>query len=424
MDTEFAMKYDDFMKHVCEKHNNVAICSLDIEKLKYYNFIFGYEYGNEILSCIFNKIKQCIDNLGDIYRYESRFIIVIPYENDCKEYILSIIKKIKEIFSKPVRVKDEKIMIIINIGIALYPEHSNNIEEVIKFSEIALTFAKKTYGKRWRIFKPDMYKVIYEKGKIALDIFNALENKEFILYYQPQIDAKTMKVYGVEALLRWNHPQRGLLAPGYFIDIAERTGIINSLGKFVFYESCRQLKMMQDAGFNDLRMSINISEKQLRDDTFLDYIKDAINTTKVNYKYIDLEITERSMVGSAEKNKGILTKLSDMGMRIFIDDFGTKYSAIGYLFHLPVHGIKIDKSFVDKIEVSENETKIIKNMIKLAYEAGVDIIAEGIETKEQLECLKNSKCHIIQGYYFSRPISKTEIVDFINKFDKTQLEGK
>lgn len=403
-------------KHI-KKKDKAVVCLLNISNFKLYNYKFGYEYGDKILEAVFNKVKKNIKNMGYIYRCGCDILIFLFNEITYKSDVITIIDGILNIFNNPIRVGEEKLKIVINMGICIYPDDSIEIDNILKYAEIALSCSKKNYIDKYKFFKYGMYEDIMSRGKIEADIVNAIYNDEFILYYQPQVDVKTMKVYGMEALLRWNHPERGIIPPIYFIDIVEQNGMINEIGKLVFEKACSQLKIWNELGYDNLSMSVNISEKQLEENSFLTFIENILKKTQVNPKYINIEITERILMNSTENILNILSALRQKGMKIFIDDFGTKYSSLNYLYRFHVDGIKIDKSFIDKIQYSEKEYIITKNIVNLAQELNIDVVAEGVEESAQLKKLGIINCTKIQGFIFQKPVVANEFIDFVNKFN-------
>jgi EAL domain-containing protein (putative c-di-GMP-specific phosphodiesterase class I) len=323
------------------------------------------------------------------------------------------IEKIIDIFNIPFILKDKTIKISINIGISICPDDSSQVDSVLKYGEIALNYAKRTTKSKYEFFNSDMYESVIKKQIIQIDIFNAIHNNEFILYYQPQFDMETRTVYGMEALLRWRHPELGVLSPAYFIDILEQNEMINEVGKFVLAEACNEIKKWHQRGYDDLSISVNISEMQLQDPSFFNFVQDLLEKTKLEPKYLHFEITERILIHPVEKILNVLSRLRNIGIKIFIDDFGTKYSSLNYLYNLPTDGIKIDKSFIDKIQNSERNFIIIKNIIQLAYELNLEVVAEGVERAEQLNCLVDINCNRIQGFIFGKPVSSDHFIDFL-----------
>lgn len=399
-----------------KKDDKFAVCLLDISNFKFYNYRFGYEYGDAVLTTVFYKVQQAIRDIGKVYRFGGNTLLILLKDIISENEVENVVKGILKIFDYPIDIGKEQIRISTNIGIAIYPHDSTNIEAILKYAEMALTYSKKCHNDKYKFFEQTMHHETIERGKVEGELINAIYNNEFILYYQPQVDINTMKVFGTEALLRWRHPKKGILAPSYFIDIVEQNGMINEIGKFVFHQACKELKRWHKLGFCNLCMSINVSETQFGDASFLSFIDEVLEKTQVEAKYINVEITERILINPSKSILNTLSALRNKGMKILIDDFGTKYSSLNYLYCFPIDGIKIDKSFIDRIESSEKELIITKNIVKLAHELNIEIIAEGVEQKEQLQMLKKINCEKIQGFIFGKPVAADEFINFLNKF--------
>jgi diguanylate cyclase (GGDEF)-like protein len=404
-------KYIDFFyKHSKEK-NKFHIFILDIQKFRYYNYVYGYDYGDLIINSFFESINNRLKHGSEIYRFSADKIILL-IEDEEKENTINVLKE----FDGKLSINNDEIKIEIKAGISTYPDDSDKPDIVLKYSEIALNYAKQQTREKYKIFKENMYNYVI-KTKEAIDsIEKAVDRKEFIVYYQPLIDSKLNIVYGMEALIRWDKKELGILSPTYFIDILENTGMIIEVGKFVFEEACKKLKQCEEIGHEDLSISINVAEIQFEEKDFLSFIEKTINDTNVNPKKIIIEITERILMSQSEYVIETLQKIREKGIKIYIDDFGTKYSSLNYLFRFPIDGIKIDKSFIDKINESKKELTIVKNIVNLAEEIGIEVVAEGVEEKRQLESLIDINCNKIQGYIFSKPIDSNEIINYLNKF--------
>lgn len=404
-----------------EEYGRCAVCLADIGNFRLYNYIFGYEIGDILLNMIVDRIQTIIGEMGCVLRFAGDVLLILLYKVSDRLEVSKIVEKIIKGFSDVFEISGHKIRALINIGISMYPEDGYEADTLIKYAEIALNNSKKLNTERYVFFCRDMYENVIKKGKVQIDVLNALCNNQFILYYQPQVDIDTMKIYGIEALLRWNHPADGILSPMNFIDIIEQNGMINEIGRFVLKEACREIKRLHNMGYCDLNISVNISEKQLEDDYFSDFIENVLKDTGLKAQYLTLEITERILINPSEKILNILSELKNKGIKIFIDDFGTGYSSLNYLYNLPINGIKIDKSFINKIGTSEKEYIIIKNIIKLAQELDLEVVAEGVEKKEQLDCLKSMKCSKIQGYIFGRPVETNKIQTYLKNTEKRQM---
>lgn len=406
----------DKFTNLIEKGNRPTVGILSINKLKYYNYIFGYKFGDKIIDFALTKVKQQINTYGEVYRFGGSKLLIVLCGINSKHKLIKIIQNIETVFSKNIEIDKKMVRILISIGIVPYSDGCFDENKVLKCAEMALDLAKNSDSKRYIFFEHDMYEDIVNNEKFQIDILNSMINREFILYYQPQFNIKTKKLYGMEALIRWNHPKKGILSPNYFIDIIERNGMINEVGKFVFEEACTQLSIWNKSGYKNLTMSINVSHKQLEDISFLSFVKQVIFKTKLDPQNIIIEITERNLLNPTEKIVEILIELVDLGIKIFIDDFGTKYASLNYLYKFPIHGIKIDKSFIDRIQDSEKELIITKHIISLAKEISLDVVAEGVEKEEQLKQLVHIDCCKIQGYIFGKPVNASDFVKYFEKY--------
>lgn len=263
-----------------------------------------------------------------------------------------------------------------------------------------------------------MYSYVLRKEKTGDEMHTALKKNEFVVYYQPQVDINTMKIYGLEALVRWDHPERGVLIPLHFMDTVEKSGMINELGKFVLYEACSEIRRCHERGHPSLIISVNICPSQFEDNSFLPFLQKTLERTKVSPKCLIFEITERQRLIPNECTLDIILKLRNMGIKVFVDDFGTKYSSLDYLRQFVIDGIKIDKSFIDEIDSSEKDMIITKNIVNLAHELNLEVVAEGVEREEQLYSLRKINCNKVQGFIFSKPVSSDKLNSILDRFNK------
>jgi diguanylate cyclase (GGDEF)-like protein len=389
----------------------MSLIVVDVDKFKTIDNIYGSELGDSLLKKVAETLQIQLkenDILSSLDR--DKFAILVT---DFKEVddIESRVEKFLKMFDKIIEIDNKKLYITVSIGISFYFKNIKDAGEMLKMSDIALLNSKKSGKNSYSIYSESMNNNLADRVKIEIELKEAIAKKEFVLYYQPQIDTNISQIYGVEALLRWNHPQRGIISPGYFIDIAEQNGMINEIGKLVLYEACSQFKELDSLGYGNIHMSVNISENQLEDDSFLKFVEHVLDKTEVTPNCLCFEITERILMNPAKKVLDTLFKFKDMGIKIFVDDFGIKYSSLSYLTYLPLDGIKIDKSFIDEIESSSKALIILKNIVNLAHELNLEIVAEGVETKGQLGYLKNIACSKIQGFIFSRPLSFDKLAE-------------
>lgn len=402
----------DYINRYIELNKKFYVCLIDVEKFRYFNYIYGYKKSNKIFNDFFNYIYNKLGTNIDIFRFSNDRIIFIS-EICKKEEICDIEKILDDLRGYKTNIDGCEILVDFRAGIAVYPIDCNNAENILKYSEIALNYAKKVSKNKYEFFKIHMYNKILEKSRYAFEIYSAFEKNEFAVYYQPQVDIKTMKLYGMEALLRWDNPNIGVISPMYFIELLENSKMIQNVGKFVFEEACNTLKIYEKLGYNNLTVSINMSKIQFEDERFLISIEDILEKTQVNPNNINIEITERFFVESTDTILNILGELRNKGMKVFIDDFGIKYSSLNYLFKLPIDGIKIDKSFIDRIHYSHKELTIVKNIINLAKDIGLMVVAEGVEKNEQLKCLEEIHCNNIQGFIFGKPVNSKYFIDYL-----------
>lgn len=315
-------------------------------------------------------------------------------------------------FKIPYHIRNYELYLTTSIGIAIYPEGGLDTHSMIKNADLALYKAKEYGGNSYYLYGDEIKSKGLEKMLLLNQLRQALENDQFVLHYQPQIDIETGNIMGVEALVRWEHPEKGLLYPDSFIGLAEETGIIIQMGEWILKKACIQAKEWLDQGY-DIKMSVNISAKQFQHRNFIKEIIDVLTETKLNPKNLTLEITETIAISDMDHTLNILTKLKNLGIAVAIDDFGTGYSSLSYLNEMSVNELKIDRSFIWDIERNDKNKLISNTIIVLAKQLGLRVIAEGVENSEQLYILKEMNCDIAQGYHFSRPVTKERIDEMI-----------
>ena len=303
-----------------------------------------------------------------------------------------------------------------SIGISSYPADGVNAEELIKNADNAMYAAKRTGKNCWRLYTKEMQTEAYEEMRLTGSLRGALEKGELFLCYQPQC-LSTGSVIGFEALLRWNSSEWGPISPIQFIPLAEKSFLIHSIGQWVLQEACRFIRRITDMGWDGIRVSVNISSKQLAVDNFSSIVQRAIQEAGIEPSRLELEITESVLVASLEDATVKLNEIKALGVQLSLDDFGTAYSSLTYLRNLPVKSLKIDKSFVDRITTDGNTAKIIDSIIHMAHNLGMEVVAEGVETEQQLAFLRKNGCDLIQGFIFSQPLPEPEAVRFLTRKD-------
>lgn len=399
------------------KNAKGAVFFIDLDNFKNINDTMGHEYGDKLLIYLAEQFESLMDEKDSICRLGGdEFIMIHPYveESEVKLYA----KRVLALFNKDFKIDNKQMCITASIGVALYPKDGSDASTILKNADSAMYKAKELGKNRFALFDPEMYLKLERKTTIERILRCAIENNELIINYQPQYDAQKNEIFGFEALLRLNSKEIGFVSPAEFIPIAEECGYITQLGLWVLKESCIQSVKWFNAGYKFRSISINISSVDLQQPDFLDNIKNIINETSINPSVIELEITETVLMQSLDSSINILKKLMDMGIRIALDDFGTGYSSLNYLRMIPIHTLKIDKSFIDNITSSKKEESIIKNIIQMAHSMNLKVVAEGVETEDQLSILKERKCDYIQGYYFSRPLPANELEKLLSQESK------
>lgn len=382
----------------------VALMDVDLDNFKNINDTLGHSYGDELLIDVTHRLKQAIDENDYLARVGGdEFLILTQNLDDIGEYEAKV-KKIQKIFDYPFVLSMKEYFVTVSIGITLAPKDGKTTQVLIKNVDSAMYAAKESGKNTFYYFNDSINAKLMEKIQIQSELRKAIENQEFVVYYQPQVDLVTDKIVGFEALIRWNHPTKGIVAPGEFISFAEETGLIVPIGNWVLKEACTQLKQWEEEGFTDLVMAVNISVRQFKDKEFVNMVQDVIEETGVNPKQLELEITESIALDDIEYSVTIIQKLKDLGVMFSLDDFGTGYSSMNYLKRLPVNNLKIDKSFLDTILENRDDQSIVQTIITLARTLDLVVIAEGVEKNEQEEFLKTAKCNKAQGYLYSKPL--------------------
>ncbi|HEY9059478.1 MAG TPA: EAL domain-containing protein [Pseudobacteroides sp.] len=401
-------KIDNILKESNEK-TTFSLLFLDLDNFKMINDILGHDYGDQLLKTIAIKLKKCIGK-GDILARlgGDEFLILLTDKFD-KEKIESTAGKIINIFSRQCSLSGKEFSITASMGIVRYPYDGTDVQTLYKNADTAMYQVKEKGKNGFLFFSQDMNDRVSEKLDMENRLRKAIKNEEFVVYYQPQIDIETMQVRGVEALVRWNHPTEGILQPSEFIPAAEESGLIIEIDEFVMRTACKQLKKWIDSNYTPITISINLTSKQFQHANITSLLREVIMETGLEADFLEIEITESIVMEDLNVTLDILKDLKEIGVKISLDDFGTGYSSLNYLKRLPIDTIKIDKSFINEITEDSKEEAIAESIIALAHKMKLSVVAEGIETKKQLEFIKEHKCDKAQGYYFSKPLPVEEI---------------
>jgi diguanylate cyclase (GGDEF)-like protein len=381
----------------------VAVFFVDLDQFKYINDSFGHSVGDRLLQSVAGRLQACARSSDTVSRQGGdEFVLVLSEINRPADAAASAQKIISALLI-PHQVKPHEIHTTVSIGASIYPEDGEDVASLLKAADTAMYQAKKNGRNRYQLFSPDMSARAVARQSIEDGLRQALQRHEFVLYYQPTINLENGEMTGAEALIRWMHPERGLIPPSDFVHIAEDCGLIVPLGQWVLGEACRQARLWIDAGTPTI-VAVNISAIEFRDKDFLANVCDVLEKTRLDPKYLEIELTESSLMQHAESTVAVLRALKDQGVRIAIDDFGTGYSSLSYLRQFPIDVLKVDQSFVREITDDLDGTPIVSAMISMGKKLRHRVIAEGVETQEQLAFLQAQRGCEGQGYFFGRPV--------------------
>lgn len=402
--------FNDYMKKILSNANNeqkIAVIFIDLDRFKIINDTMGHAFGDILLKEVSKRLIKCVRKQDVVCRYGGDEFIILMNDID-ESKVIKVAKRIIKEFNSPFLIGNQEIFTSPSIGISLYPTDGDDVESIVKNADMAMYHAKEKGRNNFKFYKSNLSQDIYRKMDLENGLRKALDNNEFTIHYQPKFNLGTGKILGMEALIRWKHPKYGLIPPNEFIPLAEETGLIIDIGKWVLKTACKQNKIWQEAGLPSIDIAVNISARQFQQSNFLNIIKEVLEETKLNPVHLQLEITESIMQNIDELNL-ILNELKKIGIQVSVDDFGTGYSSLSILQQLSIDTLKIDKSFVNDITVGLNTSPIVKTIIDMGNNLGLNVIAEGIENEEQINFLKQNKCFIGQGYFFSKPLPADEI---------------
>jgi polar amino acid transport system substrate-binding protein len=413
---------DNILAEAKETQSKAAVAFIDLDNFKLINDTMGHDVGDVILRKASEIIEGCFEDKDFAGRLGGdEFIVVMPKIKKISEAMAKINKLVEEI-NTHINIDQKESYISASVGIAIYPDHGEDSITLIKNADAAMYIAKGNGKNSFKLFNAGMNIEISKKVEMINNLRNAIKNNEFALHYQPQIDINTNSIIGMEALVRWNHPVKGIIPPLDFIPLAEETGLILQIGEWVLNEACRQNKEWQDLGYKPMRVSVNLSIVQFEHKNLIKLVKNALNKTGLMPKWLELEITESVTLKCYDCAVQKLNELKKIGVYVSLDDFGTGYSSFNYLKQLPIDTLKIDKIFLDNLIPDSDEEFIMKTMINLARKLKLTVVAEGVESIGQLEFLKKEKCNTAQGFLFSKPLSKLEFVKLISNlsnYDKS-----
>jgi len=403
-------------------HHLLAVLFLDLDGFKNINDSLGHSVGDKLLQSVSTRLLACVRKSDTVSRQGGdEFVVLLPEITHAEDAAISAEKILTEL-KKTHNIGEHRLHVTLSIGISSYPGNGDDAEVLIKNADTAMYHAKQCGRDNYQFFKPDMSFRAVERQSLEGQLRYALERQELLLHYQPKINLQTGAITGVEALLRWQHPERGLLLPSQFLTIAEDTGMITAIGQWVLRAACGQTREWLDAGLLAVPVAVNISSLEFRSEKFLEHVQVALKDTRLAPRYLELELTETVLMRHAESTTYMLGQLKAIGVRLAVDDFGTGYSSLSYLTRFPIDSLKLDQSFVRNIVTGTNDAIVISSVIRMAKSLKQGVIAEGVETIEQLAFLRAHGCDEGQGYYFSRPAAAQQFVHLL-EMPSQQLFG-
>jgi diguanylate cyclase (GGDEF)-like protein/PAS domain S-box-containing protein len=382
---------------------------LDLDRFKYINDSLGHDAGDLLLKAISQRLKECVRDMDTVARVGGdEFVVVLEGIHDIED-VGFVAQKILATISRPINIQGHDISTTVSIGISVYPDDGTQADELLKTADIAMYKAKESGKNNYQFYAEGMNASAVNFLLLENDLRRAIEQDQLTLYYQPQFDLQTDSLVGMEALVRWQHPERGLVSPAHFIPLAEETGLIVPLSEWVLRRACEQQKIWLKSGRYAGKVAVNLSPRQFRQSNFPERVAEILADTGLPATHLELEITESSAMEHASETINMMNVLNQMGISLAIDDFGTGYSSLAYLKRFPIHKLKIDRSFICDVATNQNDAAIAKSIINLAHNMSLNVVAEGVEYDDQATWLRERGCDQVQGFFYAKPMSAEQI---------------
>ena len=406
--------------HAARDGHTFAVAVFDLDRFKVVNDSFGHGAGDALLKEVAVRLQGVARSIDTVVRLGGdEFVMIIDHLAQPAD-ARAVAQRAVAVLHQPLRIGDQDIHASASVGIALFPQDGASVEALMAHADAAMYSVKQHGRNDVQFFTPGMDAATQDRGKLESDLHQALGRQQFVLHYQPKVDAQTGLLRGAEALIRWMHPERGTVPPATFIPLAEECGLIEAIGNWVIHEACRQARAWQNDGLAPTRVAVNLSAFQFRNGTLLETIGRSLQEFSLDPAYLEVEITESALMTDPEESVSILRKLSEMGVLVSVDDFGTGYSSMSYLQRFPIDKLKIDRSFISDVTSSNDDASIVSAIVSLGHTLKLKVIAEGVETPEQLEFLQMLGCDQYQGYHYSKPMPASEFADLIRRGGREQ----
>jgi diguanylate cyclase (GGDEF)-like protein len=410
----FEDRLNQALSHVNYNQQNLTVILLSLNRLKDIYDVLGASTGNHLLQEVASRLKTQQREGVIIARFEGDEFALILSQINSTEEVIEFTNNLIESLNLPFLINCNEIFITFSIGISLFPTDGNNVQDLLKNAGVALSRSKKQSPNNFQFFTSEMNILAVRRMEMENDLRRAMERNEFEVYYQPKLCTASRNIIGMEALVRWHHPTLGFISPIEFIPLAEENGLILPLGEWVLRTACKQIKEWNNQGFPPLKISVNLSARQFQQQNLFEVIGKIINETEIDPSFLELEMTESTILKNEDYAHSTLCRLRNLGIKISIDDFGTGYSSLSYLKQLPLDILKIDKSFIRDITNSPDDASLVMTIISLAHNLGLKVVAEGVETEEQLRFLHLLRCDEWQGFLYSRPIPADEFKEMLD----------
>lgn len=422
-------RLEQAIQHAKRNSTKTALLFVDVDHFKLINDNFGHAAGDELLLIVAKRLQSSIRESDTVARLGGDEFVVLLSNLENEESLIALSHKILHALSAPMLLTKvsqafskakQRTKITASIGVSIYPKNGSTADELLKYADIAMYRVKSQGRNNVQFYSEEMNIRTAKRLELEAHLYDALDNEQFLLHYQPILDLKSGFVIGFEALLRWQHPTMGLLMPGDFIPLLEESGLIVPVGKWVLETACGQTKKWEDMGLRQVRIAVNVSGRQINDADLAETVKEVLNKTRLDPKWLELELTESAILEYPQRSFDALKGIKELGIHIALDDFGTGYSSLGYLSRLPVSKLKIDRSFVHNIEEGSDNAAIVMAIINLASSMKLKVTAEGMETEHELKFLRFNQCDEVQGYFFSKPLTVDEATQLLRENPKLE----